>query len=120
MAIEAFKKGIDRQLSDNLHLSEMECNCEMKVCAITLVDMDNVDSFQAVRDLTGESLHINSGYRCQYWNFEVDGEEMSNHLIGAMDIKKRDELKEEYLRKHFTFVLEYPTFWHCDNRGIEL
>ena len=72
---------------------------------------------QPLRDVYGESLAINSGFRCPVLNKAVGGVPSSQHLKGqAADVRVRDprRLLSELLRLGIDFdqAILYPTFLH--------
>ena len=85
MAIKTYKKSDSVRLSENFRLGEFKCKCSR--CSTVLVDTELVEILQALRDLFGESIDINSGYRCEAHNAEVGGDPNSSHMQGmAADI----------------------------------
>ena len=92
MSVNIFTKKAGVQISPNFNSDEFDCPCDK--CDHTLIDEDLVSKLQALRDLTGASLHINSGYRCQAHQdaLTASGAEtakgVSQHTLGkAADVK---------------------------------
>ena len=77
---------MEKQLTDNFHLSEFACKCG---CGADHIDLRLVAMVQTIRTLFGKPIYITSGVRCETHNAspEVDGLENSAHLTGkAVDI----------------------------------
>lgn len=95
----SFKKGENKQLSNNFNSGEFECPC--KKCTDQFIDEKLIDKLQEVRDMYGKSVVINSGYRCPEHNTAVGGKVGSSHMSGlAADISPElmtlDELDDLY------------------------
>ncbi len=76
-------------LSKNFSKSEFACHCG---CGFGLKDGDVdprlIENLEAVREMGGEVLVINSGCRCYEQNRKEGGESNSSHVRGlAADIK---------------------------------
>lgn len=70
-------------LSNNFSRSEFAC----KHCKEVIVNPSLVDGLQKLRDKTGRSITILSGYRCPQHNINVGGAKLSQHPQGtAADI----------------------------------
>ena len=70
-------------LSKNFGRHELRCPC----CLLCEIDPLLVDSLQALRDIVGVPITVNSAYRCEKHNREVGGSRTSQHLLGnAADI----------------------------------
>nr|DAN52404.1 MAG TPA: peptidase [Caudoviricetes sp.] len=81
--------------------------------------VDNV--LQPLRDAWGESLTVNSGYRCQELNKAAGGVPSSQHVLGeAADIASDTpwQLAElaRVLKLPFDQMILYPTFVHFSHR----
>ena len=81
--------------------------------------VDNV--LQPLRDEWGQSLHINSGYRCQRLNQLVGGVDTSQHTKGeAADIKCKTPRTlaalAESMNLPFDQMILYPTFVHFSHK----
>jgi hypothetical protein len=116
--IQKFKRGEDKKLSANFHLSEFECKCGK--CLETLVDLDHVAKLQQLRHDLGSSIRITSAYRCPDHNSAVGGAKNSQHKKGtATDIQVRgmdpDEVADAC--EKFDGLGRYDTFTHIDSRG---
>jgi hypothetical protein len=84
--IYQYAKGSSGNLSPNFRKSEFACKCNR--CSTVTVDMELVDILQRIRDHFGQSVNINSGYRCKEHNAEVGGASGSHHTKGmAADIR---------------------------------
>lgn len=87
MSVKTYKKGIKKQLTKNLNLSEIHCHGK-GCCSKTLFDTELAKKFQKMRDVLGK-LTVESGYRCEYHNSlpSVGGAKGSGHCKGmALDI----------------------------------
>jgi uncharacterized protein YcbK (DUF882 family) len=106
-----------KQLSKNFHESEFVCPC----CGQVKVDPLLVDVLQDVRDHFMRPVKINSGYRCDIHNTEINGALNSLHLSGrAADIVVRGVSPakvQQYLADHAGGIGAYMTFTHVDVRG---
>ena len=105
----------DMQLSKNFSLSELINSSKAKQYKI-----DNSPNFdeklnllhlaqdvlQPIRDAWGESISINSGFRCKQLNRIVNGASNSDHLYGAAaDIRTKKNTKAENQRL-FNLILK--------------
>ena len=78
-------EGAPEQLSKNFRRAEFACP---DACGYSAVDPGLVEGLQALRDVVGRSLLINSGCRCWKHNAVVGGTPASRHLTGeAADIR---------------------------------
>lgn len=117
-----FKRGEDVKLSPNFHLKEAECKCGK--CPYTPVDAIHVSNLQQLRDKIGQTIIVNSWYRCEYHNENIGGEIWSMHRYGiATDIR----LKNGNINDHIPLIESifqyggvgiYDTFIHVDSRGF--
>lgn len=74
----------DRQLSPHFHSSEFR---DKRTGALVGPDQKLVDLLEAIRELSGEPLHLVSAYRTTETNRLVGGAKRSQHLYGrAADI----------------------------------
>ena len=77
------------KLTNNFSKSEFECSCG---CEMPLEVFHNIqkvaNQLQILRDATGKSITVNSGYRCPDYNDNVvKGAKNSQHKLGkAADI----------------------------------
>lgn len=99
--IISFYKGDNKKLSPNFSSKEFECPCDKCDQELQYIDQNLVDKLQSVRIAYGDSIVINSGYRCPSHNEEVGGKENSSHMTGlAADIspkrKTLDDLDNLY------------------------
>lgn len=80
-----------------------------------------MDSLQAMRDIVGSALTINSAYRSPIYNARIGGAPLSRHKFGdAFDISlgnySKDYLYHAAKKAGFTgFGLTYNSFIHVDN-----
>lgn len=80
MAIKKYKRSDKIQLTKNFQLDEFKCKCGK--CDPILVDEKLVARLQQIRDHFGESVIINSGYRCEKHNKAEGGATGSRHTKG--------------------------------------
>ena len=109
----------------NFKAAEFSCRCGRFDCPHHAVDQRLMDALQQLRDLIGVPIHVNSGYRCPFWNNRVGGVRNSTHVRGiAADIRCGELTPAELAR----FAEEVPAFanggigvyksWvHVDVRG---
>ena len=45
-----------------------------------MIDEHSMDCLQALRDLLGKPIYVNSAFRSEYWNAKVGGAKASQHL----------------------------------------
>ena len=121
--VELYQKGRHIQLSENLLLHEVECQCVYEDCNFVIMAHDTIESFQKTRDGRGCKIIVRSGHRCQRHNHDEKGAKDSNHVRGdALDLSPGDgdlaALVDE-ANKHFDYVIPYwnDGFCHCDNRS---
>lgn len=116
------------RLSKNFMLSEFTCKCGCKPPSSVISRLRFLVQFglQPLRDLAGEPLSVNSGYRCFAHNKSVGGAKNSRHPIGdAADIRGTTLSPQELAAlaenipvfKHGGMGI-YPTFVHLDTRGF--
>ena len=104
----------------NFSHEELACPC----CQGLDLDPKLLTRLQALRDILGYPLQINSGYRCPDHNAKIGGSKTSQHLLGkALDISTRPmsgAQKHQFLRQalalRFSGVGVYQTFIHIDVR----
>lgn len=112
-------------LTKDFSRKEFRCRCGRKDCDAAPIDMKLVTALQALRDLIGAPIHINSAVRCVRHNRRVGGVRNSRHLEGIAADIRCDELTPVELKK---FAEEIPEFanggigiydWgiHVDVRG---
>ena len=114
-------------LTKNFNKSEFECKCGCKMPPKVLSNVvRTADNLQVLRDILGESITINSAYRCKTHNLAVGGVKTSQHTLGiATDLATKDP---ESLYETIEHLIEkgtlkegglgiYNTFVHYDTRG---
>lgn len=77
------------QITKNFNTDEFECTCG---CNMPNDVKDNIVKLaiqlQTIRNHIKKPIHINSGYRCAYWNNIINGVPSSQHILGkAGDIR---------------------------------
>lgn len=83
----SFKKGDNIQITAHFNSKEFECSCSKCDQDLQYIDQKLVTKLEGIRVSVGESISINSGYRCPAHNKEVGGAENSTHTAGlAADI----------------------------------
>ena len=80
------------QLTKNFSKSEFDCSCGCEMPKNVLNNVQKVaNQLQALRNIVGKSITVNSGYRCPEWNTKVGGVKTSQHILGkASDIVIKD------------------------------
>ena len=117
------------KLSKNFSKSEFDCSCG---CDMPLGVLHNVqklaNQLQALRNVVGTTIKINSGYRCPDYNDNVvKGAKNSQHKLGkASDIVIADMTPQETFELVDLLINEgellqgglsaYATFTHYDIR----
>lgn len=96
-----FKKKENKQLSPHFNSKEFECPCNACDNSNQYISQELIDELEVVRQSYGDSVVIESGYRCPSHNKAVGGKENSAHLAGlAADIRPKlliiDELDKLY------------------------
>lgn len=94
-------------LSTNFSEWEFRCPC----CKDLLINFAFIHTLQQARDMYGESITVNSGYRCKNRNREVGGEDDSAHPLGT-----GGDLKLPYFDKRSKFLIAMLT--HFPRVGI--
>lgn len=126
MAAIVLDKRDERELCLGLTHAEFRCRCKYEDCGHTILTHALRKAYVDSRTEFNKPLSIHSGFRCQGHNSYVGGVKKSRHMSGeAIDIAplgsdpnyevELDRL-EQIARKHFSFVLKYETFIHCDVR----
>ena len=113
--IRLYRKSGER-LSPNFRVEEFACKDGEKV---VLIDSELVERLQALRDLLGKPININSAYRTLAHNKKVGGQELSPHLAGqAADIVcpgySPSEIAKAAETAGFRGIGLYDTFVHVD------
>jgi len=110
------------KLSEHFSRSEFVCRCG---CGKIKIEPRLIAALEELRVLTGQPIHINSGYRCPAHNRAVGGETNSFHMKGyAADITCRGltprqvkKLAEKIPAFKGGGIGLYPGFTHVDVRG---
>ena len=104
-------------MSKNFSRSEFVCSCG---CGTEFdVSESLITKLQLVRNVYGQPIHINSGFRCKERNKAVGGTPSSSHLTGeAADILCDDDRSRHeliyWLHEKFTRVGVYQSHIHID------
>ena len=72
----------DTYLSRSFRHREFICKCRRSTCSAPPMNMQFINKLQALRDLWGKALVVNSGSRCALWNIACGGTPYSQHLLG--------------------------------------
>ena len=110
-------------LTRNFSRSEFKCKCGK--CTNNYIDIRLVKGLQALRDLIGKPIIINSATRCKAHNASEGGGLNSQHLQGrAADIRVNGMAPETLAKKAEQIEVFrnggigiYDTFVHLDVRG---
>lgn len=113
-------------ITKNFSRSEFACPCE---CGLDNISMTLVNRLQAIRDIIGQPIRINSGVRCVKHNAEIGGVMESEHvpLDGrdgeGVDIKCEASTERHILLGHchekFSRVGIGKTFIHVGVRATK-
>lgn len=109
-----------KQLTKNFNEREFVCHC----CGELVLDSELVICLQMLRDLLGEPITVNCGYRCLKHNRELGSKDTSQHRLGkAADITAKNKTPGEVARKASEIpkfkcggIGVYNTFTHLDIR----
>lgn len=112
------KKDGDTKLTANFKVREFACQDGSDSI---LIDVDGVRKLQAVRDLFGKPISINSAYRNKKHNAAVGGASNSQHLYGkafdtVMSGVPRTLLAKAYEVAGMGCTIIYDSFVHTDTR----
>ena len=110
-------------LTKNFSRNEFKCKCGK--CTNNYIDIRLVKGLQALRNLIGKPIIINSATRCKAHNEAVGGVPNSQHVQGrAADIFVEGMTPESLARKAEQIdafrdggIGTYGTFVHVDVRG---
>ena len=114
------------KLSANFNLSEFNCRDGSKLPAELIPNLVALAAeLEKLRELLGEPIHINSGYRSPAYNKKVGGKPKSYHLTAkAADITVKSmtaKVLSKFIikeiaagRLNFGGVGTYPGFVHVD------
>ena len=85
------------QLTKNFSKSEFDCSCGCDMPKEVLNNVQKVaNQLQALRNIVGKSITVNSGYRCSEYNTKVGGVKTSQHILGkASDIVIKDMTSDD-------------------------
>jgi uncharacterized protein YcbK (DUF882 family) len=80
------------KLTKNFSRSEFDCSCGCDMPKEVLNNVQKVaNQLQALRNIVGKSITVNSGYRCPEYNTKARGVKTSQHILGkASDITIKD------------------------------
>lgn len=109
----------------NFKWAELECKCG---CGTAYISASALDKLQALRDLLGKPLRLNSAARCVDHNRAEGGKDNSFHISSddqqscAFDIDLEGHDKRALIaaaeRVGFLGIgVNYATFVHVDDRG---
>lgn len=119
------------KLSNNFSLSEFESNDGAETPLDVISNLkDLAGSLQVLRDILGESIYINSGYRSPSHNKSIGGVKGSQHTLGkAGDLRVKGMRPNELHAVISNLIKEgkmlegglglYSTFVHYDIRGTK-
>ena len=110
-------------LTKDFSRDEFKCRCGK--CVGNYVDIRLVKGLQALRDLIGMPIIINSAVRCPEYNKKVGGVKDSQHIKGraadirvkGMDPGKVADFAEQIDVFKNGGIGRYSTFTHVDVRG---
>ena len=105
--------GANYRLSRNFKLGEFASKCGADT---VLIHPALLVGMQAIRDILGVPLTINSGYRTVAHNDKIGGAKHSLHLLGmAVDLSGADPKEIAKVARDLGMVARtYPTFCHVD------
>lgn len=116
------------QLTKNFKASEFGCQCGKCIYANGQgINRRFVVALQAIREIYGQSMPINSGIRCSEHNKKEGGASRSQHLpsqgcraadIGVSDREGRVIIIREALRFGLSVGI-HKNFIHLDNRASQ-
>jgi hypothetical protein len=121
--VKTYKKGKAVKLSASFTSTEFDChgkNC----CSETKIDDKLIIYLQKLRDHFGQSITINSGYRCKTHNKAVGGAAKSRHMaldgVSAADIAVKNTKPEAVAKFAESIGILgiglYPWGCHIDTR----
>lgn len=97
--------------------SEYACKCG---CGRADLSCDMLERLDAIRELLGRPVIINSGYRCPEHNKKIGGTPESSHMLGyAVDIKaassrEKYEIISAAMKLEINRIGVYSNFIHID------
>jgi uncharacterized protein YcbK (DUF882 family) len=105
--------GANYRLSRNFKLGEFASKCGADT---VLIHPALLVGMQAIRDIIGKPLTINSGYRTVTHNDKIGGAKHSLHMLGmAVDLSGVDPKEIARVARDLGMVARtYPTFCHVD------
>jgi uncharacterized protein YcbK (DUF882 family) len=76
------------KLTKNFNLSEFDCKCGCEMPKEILPNIQKLaNQLQVLRTATDQPIRINSAYRCEEHNANINGKTNSKHILGkAADI----------------------------------
>lgn len=101
-------------------LAEFKCTCLRPDCDAPVMVPEFLAKVDALRQLWGKPLKVNSGSRCKAHNRDVGGEKGSYHTLGmAADLRTSNRLESHELAKTaeavgFGGIGIYETWVHVD------
>lgn len=122
MNVKEFSKTNDGeiQIAPNFKIKEFACHDGTDKI---LIDYELLSLLQLIRDITNNSINVNSGYRTQSYNKSVGGATNSYHLYGrAFDISSsvgKDCLANIANSIGIKGIIHYNDFIHIDSRDNE-
>lgn len=120
MAVNTYSLSKDGETSLTTNFKVKEFRCKDGSDTI-LIDSALVDYLQKIRDWADNSVTINSGYRTESYNKQIDGAPNSYHVKGrAADIVVSGKTPLEVARKAEELgmkgIIKYSSFVHVDTR----
>lgn len=100
MSLQRYIKHQNEKVSTHFDSTEFDCQCYREDCKTTWIDLELLDKLERIRGITGKSVYILSGYRCQaHQNSMIQRgltlTQHSQHVLGkAADIKVKVPLEE--------------------------
>lgn len=107
----------DFSLTKNFRISEFVCP---DGTGEVMINMDQVNKLQKLRDLAKSSINIVSGYRNAAYNKKIGGDPYSNHMKArATDIHivglTPEQIAPLAVKAGFTRIIIYDTWVHVGN-----
>lgn len=110
-----------RKISKHFRARELMCPC----CRGCKIDAQLLEALEDIRSALGNApIHINSGYRCERHNQEVNGSKKSQHMEGkAADIWAEGKTPEQVhdaacaILARCGGIIKHKTYVHVDVRA---